>query len=89
MFREIPASLNEFSNRWCKRKNVECDALKKWNINIFRIIETCISFYSRNTHLLPPKSKSSFRHLKRGIHDFHMNYVSVPADIAANNVVVV
>ena len=48
-----------------------------------------ISFYSRNTHLLPPKPKSSFRHLKRGIHDFHMNYVLVPADKAANNVVVV
>ena len=40
-------------------------------------------------HLLPPKPKSSFRHLKRGIQDFHMNYVLVPADKAANNVVVV
>ena len=29
------------------------------------------------------------RHLKRGIQDFHMNYVLVPADKAANNVVVV
>ena len=45
--------------------------------------------YSRNTHLLPPKPKSSFRHLKRGIQDFHMNFVLVPADKAANNVVVV
>ena len=31
----------------------------------------------------------SFRHLKRVIQDFHMNYVLVPADKAANNVVVV
>ena len=38
---------------------------------------------------LPPKPKSSFSHLKRGIQDFHMNYVLVPADKAANNVVVV
>ena len=30
-----------------------------------------------------------FRYLKRGIQDFHMNYVLVPADKAANNVVVV
>ena len=59
------------------------------NINIFKIIDTRISFYSRNTHLLPPKPKSSFRHLKRGIQDFHKNYVLVPADKAANNVVVV
>ena len=42
------------------------------------------------THIFyPPKSKSSFRHFKRGIPEFHMNYVLVPADKAANNVVVV
>ena len=86
---KFTASLNDFSNRWCKRENVEPDALKEWKINIFKIIDTCISFYSRNTHLLPPKPKSSFRHLKRGIQDFHMNYVLVPTDKAANNVVVV
>ena len=51
---------------------------------IFKIIDTHFLFYSRDTHLLP-----SFRHLKRGIQDFHMNYVLVPADKAANNVVVV
>ena len=87
--REIVASLNDFSNRWCKRENVEPDALKDWKINIFKIIYTRISFYSPNTHLLPPKPKSSFRHLKRGVKDFHMNYVLLPADKAANNVVVV
>ena len=69
--------------------NVEPGALKEWKINIFKIIDTRTSFYSRNTHLLPPKRKTSFRHLKRCIQDFHMNYVLVPADKAANNVVVV
>ena len=87
--REIDASLNYFSNRWCKRENVEPDALKEWNINIFKIIDTRISFYSLNTHLLPPKLKSSFRHLELGFQDFCMNYVLVPADKAANSVVVV
>ena len=86
---EIAACLNDFGNRWCKWENVEPDSLKEWKINIFKIIDTRISFYSRNTHLLPPKPKSSFQHLKRGIQDFHMNYVLVPADKAANNVVVV
>ena len=52
--REIAATLNDFSNRWCKRENVEPDALKEWKINIFRIIDTRISFNSCNTHLLPP-----------------------------------
>ena len=31
----------------------------------------------------------SVGHLKRGIQDFHITYVLVPADKAANNVVVV
>ena len=57
--------------------------------NIFEIIDNCVSFYFRSTLILPPKRKSSFRHLKRGIQDFHMNYVLVPADKAANNGVVV
>ena len=52
--REIAASLNDFSNRWCKWKNVEPDALKEWKINIFKTIDNRVSFYSRNTHLLPP-----------------------------------
>ena len=48
-----------------------------------------IKFYSQNTNLLPPKPKSSFRHLKQSIQEFHRKYVLVPADKAANNVVVV
>ena len=48
-----------------------------------------IKFYFQNTTLLPPKPKSSFRHLKQGIQEFLKKYVLVPADKAANNVVVV
>ena len=70
-------------------KKFEPDALNEWKNNIFKMIDTRFSFYSRNTRLLPPKPKSSFRHLKRGIKDFHRNYVLVPADKAAYNVVVV
>ena len=57
---EIAASLNGLSNRWCKRVSVEPDALKEWKINIFKIIDTRISFHPRNTHLLPLKPNSSF-----------------------------
>ena len=46
-------------------------------------------YFSENTNLLPPKPKSTFRHLKQGIQNFHRKYVLVPADKAANNVVVV
>ena len=34
-------------------------------------------------------TKDNRRHLKQGIQDFHRKYVLVPADKAANNVVVV
>ena len=43
----------------------------------------------KNPNYLPPKPKFTFRHLKLGIQDFHRKYVLVPADKAANNVVVV
>ena len=52
-------------------------------------MDTRIKFYSHNTNLLPPKPKSSFRHLKQGIREFHRKYVLIPADKAANNIVVV
>ena len=46
-----------------------------------------IKFYSQNINHLPPKPKSSFRHLKQVIQEFHRKYVS--ADKAESNVAVV
>ena len=86
----VPHALHcVFCNRWCKREHVECDALKDWKLNIFKIIDRRISFYSQNTNMLPRKPKISYRYLKSGIEEFHRTYVLVPADKAANNVVVV
>ena len=51
--------------------------MKEWKLCIFNIVDERIKFYSQNTNLLPPKPKSSFR-----------EYGLVPADKAANNVVV-
>ena len=53
---KIAASLNELCNRLCKRELVEYDALKDWKLNIFKIIDRRISFYSQNTNMLPRKS---------------------------------
>ena len=80
---EIASALNDFGNRWCKR-DVEPNSLKEWKVSIIKIVDQCFKFYSQNTYLLPPKPKSTFRHLKQGIQDF-----LVPADKAANNVVIV
>ena len=86
---KIAASLNEYCNRWCKREHVECDAFKDWKLNIFKIIDRRISFYSHNTNMLPRKRKISYRYLKSGIEEFPSKFVLVPADKAANNAVVV
>ena len=36
--REVAASLNDFSNRRCKRENVELDALKEWKITFLKLL---------------------------------------------------
>ena len=86
---EIASAWNDFDNRWCKREYVEPNALKEWKVSIFKIVDQRIKFYSQNNNLLPPKPKSTFRHLKKGIQAFHRKYVLFPADKATNNVVVV
>ena len=86
---QIASALNDFGNRWCKRENVECNAMKEWKLSIFNFVDKRIKFYSQNTNLLPPKPKSSFRHSKQGNQEFHRKYVLVPADKAANNLLVV
>ena len=72
-----------------RRGNVEFSALNSWKLSIFNIIEKRISFYSNNHHLLPHKPKLSFRHLKKGIQQFHEKFVLAPADKAGNNAIVV
>ena len=81
--------IKRFGNRWHKRGSVECNALKEWKLSVFNIVDKRIKFYLHNTNLLPSKPKSSFRHLKQGIQEFHRKYVLVPVDKAANNIVVV
>ena len=87
--KESARALQEFCNRWCKREHVESNAIMSWKLNIFKIIDGRISFYCNNLDLLPPKPKFNFRHLKKGIKEFHRRFVLDPADKAANNVVVV
>ena len=43
---KIAASLKEFRNRLCKLEHIECDAFKDWKLNIFKIVDRRISFYS-------------------------------------------
>ena len=80
---EIAGALQEFYNRWCKREHVKSNALNRWKLNIFKIIDGRISFYCNNLDLLPPKPKFTFRHLKKGIQKFYRRFVLAPEDKAA------
>ena len=46
-------------------------ALNSWKLHIFKIIDGRISFYCNNLDRLPPIPKFTFRHLKKGIQEFH------------------
>ena len=39
------------------------ETLKEWKVSIFKIVDQRIKCYSQNTNLLPPKPKSTSRHL--------------------------
>ena len=42
---EIASALNGFGNQWCKREGVECNALMKWKLSIFHIVDERIKFF--------------------------------------------
>ena len=64
--------------------------LKECKLRIFNIIVgKRIKIYSNNTYRLPPKPKSSFRHLKQSIQKHHRKYILVPADKATNKIIAV
>ena len=67
-----------------------CNALNTWKLNIFKIIDSRISFYCNNLDLLSPNLKYTFRKLKKGGQKFHRKFVFLaPAIKDANNGVVV
>ena len=39
-------------NRWCKRKSVECNALKEWKLSILSVVDKRIKFKSYSYDLL-------------------------------------
>ena len=53
--REIAASLNDYSSRWCKRENVEHDALKECKINIFKLL-ILVFHFTLVTHIFYPQN---------------------------------
>ena len=44
---------DRLSTERIRREYVEPNALKEWNVSIFKIVDKHIKFYSQNTNLLP------------------------------------
>ena len=86
---QIADALQNFSIKWCRREHAELNALSDWKKLIFDIIDKRITFYNSNGHLLPPRPRISYRHLKKGVQDLHSKYVFVQADKASNNVIII
>ena len=59
------------SNRWCKRENVEPDALKEWKINFFLKLLIIVFHFTLVIHTFYPLNLNL------------MNYVLVLTDKAA------
>ena len=86
---KIAEALQDFGNKWCRRERADVNALSDWKKSIFDIVDKRITFYKDKHNLLPPRPKTSFRHLKQVLQNFHSKFVLVPADKASNNVIIV
>ena len=47
-------ALNDYCTRWCKRDDVEPNALNNWKLNIFQIIDKHISYFFELPWSSPP-----------------------------------
>ena len=86
---DISSSVNNFCSKWCKRENVSTNALSKWKEMVSKIIEQRINFYRNNPEHLPKSPIITAYKIKHIIKKFHSQYVLVPADKAANNIIIV
>ena len=86
---EMHDSLDIFTSKWCKREGTDNSALNNWELAIVYIIAKREKFYSSNPSCLPRKNKFQFKHLKNVVKHIHYNFVLVPADKAASDIIFV
>ncbi|MDA3086495.1 hypothetical protein OFO27_08180, partial [Campylobacter sp. CS_ED1] len=86
---QITESLDAYINSWCKREKIDNNALNDWKEFILNKVKTRIEFYLSNPKLLPPDPTYSLSDLKRDLIDLHKKFIFVPADKAANNIIII
>ena len=81
-------SIDLYAKNWSKREQVELKYLSEWNDQLKELVADRIS--NLKGHFKSPKCKVLDQpDVKDTLHKLHANYVLVPADKAANNVIIV
>ena len=86
---EIEGALDLYINAWCKREKAQLNSLNAWRKLIFDKITKRVNFYRSNPQLLPPTPNYSLDDFKHDLMELQDEFVFVPADKAANNVIIV
>ena len=81
-------SIDLYAKNWSKREQVEFKYLSEWKDQLKELVADRIS--NLKGHFKSPKCKVLDQlDVKDTLHKLHANYVLVPADKAANNVIIV
>ena len=81
-------SIDLYAKNWAKREQVELKYLSEWKDQLKELVADRIS--DLKGHFKSPKCKVLDQpDVKDTLHKLHANYVLVPADKAANNVIIV
>ena len=81
-------SIDLYAKNWSKREQVELNYLSEWKDQLKELAADRIS--NLKGHLKYPKCKVLAQPgVKDTLHKLHANYILVPADKAANNVIIV
>jgi len=87
--KELADSLLKYSKQWCVREGVDANALHPWLLKISQLVQKRINFFVSNPLMIPKNKLSLTPSIKTAFSKIHDTYVLVPADKAANNVIIV
>ena len=85
----VDEALQTYSKRWCKKEGVGVHALNDWKNEILNIIDIRIDNFTKHPHLIKQQPSRSVQSIKKKMDKLHEKYVFVPADKAANNIIII
>ena len=85
----IYTALENYVQAWAKREGVESSALREYLDMAKQLVKNRVSYLKRKNESSVPSKILSSDLVNKFLEDFHSKYVLVPADKAANNIIVV